>query len=292
MSYNYIKPTDQAHTIKVDSCLISALWKSGSARGCGVALFEVRTSFVGEGSSIEILVKGREYGKITKIKDSIFANHYCGEASIPKKTKPGEDIWFQVKLPKLGINGTSNVIPAKPPIELRKMAWDKKEARRGDTLKIGAELEGTADDEEADVVIYEYDRDGNHDKIADLPTKIKNGKIDLSWEFEYHEDTDEIPTDKEMKKYGKSYNPPEYFFVVVVDGQRIGENQESGLLQFKDIVTITLHDVNRNPVPDQKYTLTLPDGSTRKGALDAKGKAEEKDVPPGAYTVEFPEYGS
>ena len=90
------------------------------------------------------------------------------------------------------------------------------------------------------IIIYEFDRDGAHDKIVELPATVKNKKIELQWAYEYHEDTDEIPSDAEMQRYGRNYNPPEYFFTVKVDKQEFGKKQESGLLEFKDWIEIEL----------------------------------------------------
>lgn len=206
---------------------------------------------------------------------------------IPKDIKPDEDVWFEVKLSKLGLKGKSNAIPGMPEPVLTKIQWDKKEARRGDTVKLQAEFEQVADDTEAFVIIYEYDRDGNHDKIVTIPTTIKNRKIDLQWEYEYHEDVDEIPTDEEMKKYGKKYNPPEYFFVIDIDGYKLGEEQESGVLEFKDWIEIELRNKYGVPQNGVKFTVTTADGNKKQGQLDDKGYARIDDIPPGQYKVSF-----
>lgn len=42
-------------------------------------------------------------------------------------------------------------------------------------------------------------------------------------------------------------------------------------------------------IPGAPYVVTFADGSVRKGALDEKGHAALKNVPPGEYTVEFGE---
>lgn len=285
MNQTYTKQTDKSHIVKLDSALIYALWKCGSARGGAKAGLEVRTSFVGEGAAIEITVKGDDYGKITKHKDKIYGNRYYGEVDIPKKIKPGESVWFEVKLSRQGIKGESNVIPAGPPIELRRMQWDKKEARRGDVLKLTAELEGVEEGAEATVIIYEYDRDGHHDRIVSIPTQVKSRKVELDWEYRYEENVEEIPTDVELKKYGKSYNPPEYFFVVVIDGQRIGEKQESGLLEFKDTMRIRMEDAYGNPCKARKFTVRFADGSSRDVQTGDDGVVLVEKVPPGKVTI-------
>ena len=55
----------------------------------------------------------------------------------------------------------------------------------------------------------------------------------------------------------------------------------------KTWVGIELVDEDGNPVPDQRYELTLPDGSIRKGTLDANGKAMVRDIDPGTCWVSF-----
>ena len=289
MEYKFTKATDEQHKIKVDSNLLYAVWKSGCARGGAEADLEVRTSFVGQGADIEIICKGDDYGKIKKIKDKIHNNRYNGKMPIPKDITPGDNVWFEVKLSKQRLKGKSNTIPGMPEPVLRKIQWDKKEARRGDIVKLQAELEQVADNTEAFVIIYEYDQDGNHDKIVTIPTTIKNRKIDMQWEYEYHEDVDEIPTDEEMKKYGKKYNPPEYFFVIDIDGYKLGEKQESGLLEYKAWAGFYYKDNEDKPVPDKKYEIKLADGTKKTGKVDSNGYAKVDDMPPGKTYISFPD---
>ena len=91
-----------------------------------------------------------------------------------------------------------------------------------------------------------------------------------------------------MQKYGKSYNPPEYFFVIDIDGQQFGEKQESGLLLFKDYIELELKEENGSPIANEKYILHLADGTERRGSLDENGYAREENIPPGEINVEFP----
>jgi hypothetical protein len=172
------------------------------------------------------------------------------------------------------------------------MKWDKKEARRGDIVKLTADIDGVKDYSEVTIIIYEFDNDGNHDKIVALPTTVKNKKIELLWEYEYHEDTDDIPTNEQLQKYGKSYNPPEYYFVIEVDYLRFGDNQESGLLEFKDYLEIRMRDRSGQPAANIDFVATLPDGQQQKGKLDANGYARITGVPPGTCKIDFPSLGS
>ena len=92
-----------------------------------------------------------------------------------------------------------------------------------------------------------------------------------------------------MKEYGKSYNPPEYFFTIEIDGEIFGQKQESGLLTFKDWIEIELLDEEENPVGGAKYIILLADGSEISGNLDNDGYARIDDLPPGPFQVQFPD---
>jgi hypothetical protein len=288
MSLKFNKSTDTEHKEKLDSTISYAEWDAGFARGGNEIGFHVITSFVGEGAKIKITGKSVKGKKLGKIKDVIHGNSYYGKLTVPEDIKLGDSVYFEVELSQLGLKDESYRIPAGPPIKVTNMRWDKKEARRGDILKLTADIDEVRDGTEAKVFIYEHDQDGNHDKIVELPMKINDNKLDLAWEYEYHEDTDEIPTQEELEKYGKNYNPPEYFFVLEIDGQRFGEQQESGLLEFKDWIEIELKDRAGKPAENEEYIIILPDQSEQKGKLDAEGKAKIENVPPGRIEIEYP----
>jgi len=283
----YNKGTDSEHEIKLDSQLIYAAWRRGHARAGGTASFEVGTAFVGNGAKIKITGKSDGRTKLGKISDEIKNNKYIGEFEIPEDAEIDDMIYFEVKLSKNGLSGESNRIPVLPPVVVSDMKWSAEEARRGDLLTLSAKVQGCDDGDEGKLIIYEYDRDGVHDRITEIPIKVQDNKIETKWEYEYHEDTDEIPTDEELREYGKSYNPPEYFFLIEIDGQRFGEEQESGLLEFKDSIEIELSDAQGNPIAEAEYKIIMADGRELEGKLDKMGTARIAQVPPGRFSVEF-----
>jgi len=288
MDLKFTKSTDTEHEIELESSLISASWRSGKAIAGQTATFEVRTAFVGERAPIKIKGKSENGKKLGKIKDVIKRNKYVGEFEIPEDTELDDMVYFEVKLPKNGLEGESNRIPVFPPVRVFNLKWSVKEARRGDILTLSADVNGLRDHTEVTVIIYEYDRDSAHDKIIELPATVMNKRIELQWEYEYHEDTDEVPTQEELDKYGGKYNPPEYFFTVKVEDTEFGTEQESGLLEFKDWIEIELLDEDGNAVANEDYILHLPDGGQRRGTLDGSGQAREEGIPPGNVEIEFP----
>jgi type VI secretion system secreted protein VgrG len=56
----------------------------------------------------------------------------------------------------------------------------------------------------------------------------------------------------------------------------------------KEWIEIELVDKDGNPVPGEKYSIKLPDGSVAEGTLDSNGKARVDGVDPGNCEVTFP----
>lgn len=57
----------------------------------------------------------------------------------------------------------------------------------------------------------------------------------------------------------------------------------------KTWIKIELVDMRGKPVPDEKYRITLPDGTVQEGTLDGKGQAAVYDIDPGTCKVTFPD---
>lgn len=287
MSPKFDKSTDTKHKVKLESELVDAAWIGGVAYAGQKARFRVQTLFVGTGASIEVKGKSEKGKKLGKIKDTISGNLFMGEFEIPEDLEIGDRVLFEVELSKHGVSGESAMIPVRPAVTVTNMKWSAAEARRGDILTLKADVRGVADDTEVIVTIYEYDQDNIHDRITELKGKVKGQQLSLDWQYQYFEDTDEIPTEEELQQYGRSYNPPEYFFTVKVGDVEFGKKQESGLLKFKDFLEIRLVGRDGKPRKDEPFTVTLPDGSTKDGQLDAAGYARVDDVPPGRCTITF-----
>jgi len=283
----YKKQTDEIHEVKLDSKITNANWGQKIVTvGEKVNLF-VQTHFVGSGSEIEIKVRDKKGTKVEKLKGLVFDDQFSGSIVIPENAK--EEICFTAKLPKHGLEMKSKFIMVFPKININNLKWGQKEARRGDTVKLSADVENLIDGAEVLIIVYEYDADGAHDFITKFSCRVKNKKIQAEWAFEYHEDTDEIPTQEEKQRYGKDYSPPEYFFVIDFNGRIFGENRESGLLKFKDWLEIKVFDCGDTTFKNAKYVLHLPDGKTLEGSLNDEGYAKIEDIQPGRCKLDFPE---
>jgi len=279
----FTKSTDAEHEVKLDSTLVRASWLSGVAIAGQPAKFDVITSFVGNGAKIKITGMSEKGKKLGKISGEINNNVYVDAFLIPEDIEMDDEVYFEVELPKNGLSGESDRIPCIPPIEITNMRWSASEARRGDVLTLSADVEGVRPLTEVTITIYEFDRDGAHDRITELPGTVRNSKIEVQWEYEYHEDIDEIPTEEELQQYGRNYNPPEYFFTIKLGDVEYGREQESGLLTFKDWIEIRVLNYSGN----ESYILHLADGSERRGTFGEDGTAREEDVPPGRCSIEI-----
>jgi hypothetical protein len=281
----FTKSTDSEHEIKLTSHLVYATWTKGVAYGGQKARVEVGTAFVGNGAKIEIKGKSKDGAKLGKITGVIKNNRFLGELDIPEDIEIGDEVFFEVKLSKNGLSGESDRIPAQPAVRVSNMQWSAGEARRGDILTLSADVTGVKSGSEVLVKIYEYDRDGLHDPVVEFPATISSDKLECDWEYEYIEDTDEIPTDAEMQRYGRNYNPPEYFFTVRIGDQEYGREQESGLLTFKDWIQVTAARADGSPCADSEYKITLADGTRQEGRLDSNGQVRLEDMPPGRFRI-------
>ncbi len=275
----YKEKTDKTHQIKLESSIEQVLWTSTAAAPKGKVGIEVFTQFVGNNSEISIKISDKSGKTFETIKAKMSGNHFWKQITVPEKAK--EELYAEVKLPKHSLSKKSNGLYLFPLVEIKNLKWDKQEARRGDILKLTADIKGLADGNEAEIQIWEHDSDEAHDLITKFPALVKNRKVEAEWEFEYHEDTDDIPTEEESEN---GYNPPEYFFRINIGGV----SADSGLLEFKDWIEIELEEEDGSPIAKEEYVIKLPNGEERKGKLDQDGYCKEEDIPPGRIQIEFP----
>jgi hypothetical protein len=283
----YRKQTDTEHTEKLTSRMVTAEWVRKIAYAGDSLPLEVWTHFVGNGAAITIKVKNQKGKTVETLKGQVFGNRFAGRIVIPEKDV--EALVFTAKLSKHGLQADSNTCRILPPVKITNQKWDRQEARRGDVVKLTADTHNIADGEQLMLMIYEYDQDGAHDFIAKFPCRVRANKIDADWEYEYHEDTDEIPTDAEMQKGGRRYNPPEYFWVADLHGRRFGEKQESGLLKFKDWLEVLVTGADGEPLSNCDVTVKFADGTDKTVTTNGEGLARYQDLVPGPVEVEFEE---
>jgi len=60
-------------------------------------------------------------------------------------------------------------------------------------------------------------------------------------------------------------------------------------IEEKSWIEIEMVDEEDEPVPSEKYKITLPDDSVAQGTLDGKGFARVEGIEPGTCKITFPE---
>ena len=291
--HQFTASTDKEEKFKLDSNLIYATWTSAVAHGGQTAPLEVATAFVGQGAGIKIKGRSEKGKKLGEIDGVVKNNNFKGRFEIPEDIELGDEIYFEVELPKNKIKGESNRIPAFPPVRVSNLKWSAEKVRRGDLVVLSADLEGVREEAEVSVTVYENLADRAREKIVEFPATVQNKKIEVTWEFEYFESTLGIPTEKEQQESDQKlhYVHPEYFFTLKVGSEEYGRDRESGLLRFRDELEFTLVDEDGTPFASEDYVLLLADGNERKGTLDPDGHALETDLPPGEVMILLPERG-
>lgn len=239
---------------------------------------EVRTHLVGDGSDVDFEVRTKSGKTLGQATAQVGQNFCTLGFTIPEKT--AEDIFFEAELPDHGLKARSNLLRVLPRRVIRNARWDRKEARRGDVVKLLADTENIPDSTEVKVSIFEHDADEAHDLVAELAAPVKSNKVELEWEYEFHEDTDDISTDEESEK---GYSPPEYFFKVSLGPLWT----KSELLQFKDWLEISFPGG-----AGAEFVLHLADGKEKRGKFDDEGMARVEDLPPGPVRLEIPDQGT
>lgn len=275
----YLKPTDAIHKVTLPSAINLAMWDRSVASIGEEVGFQVYTHFVGNYNEVEIEFHNCNGRRLDRITVSTYGNKCSGTFTIPERVN--DFIYYDVRIRSLGLRCRSEHLVIVPPRTITNARWSQPEARRGDLLTLSADVDGVSDGTRARIQIYEHDDDGAHDFITELQGLVENSRIEVEWEYEYYEDTDEIPTDWESES---GYNPPEYFFRVSIDNI----SADSDLLTFKDWIEITIEDRTGVPVPNRRYILHLPDGSDRDGTSNNEGVVREEDVPPGPWWIELP----
>jgi len=276
--HQYQGQTDQAHRIELTSTIEHAVWdRSVGSIGEEVG-FEVYTHFVGNYNDVEIEFHNCNGRRLDRINVSTYGNKCGGRYVIPSGVN--DFIYYNVRIRQLGLRCRSEQLVIVPTRTITNARWSQPEARRGDLLTLSADVDNVRDGTRARIQIYEHDDDGAHDLVTELRGIVENRRIEVEWEYEYHEDTDEIPTEAEL---AKGYNPPEYFFRVSIDSI----SADSDLLTFKDWIEIEVRDEAGQIASNQDYILHLPDDSTRNGTTNEQGIVREEDVPPGPWWIEL-----
>ncbi len=162
--------------------------------------------------------------------------------------------------------------------------WSKSKARCGDEITLSCSTKSFPDGTQVTFKIYEKDTKGEDDYITTLLGNVKENRVEAKWKYEYHEDIDDVDSDKEQKE--KGYTKPEYYFKVKIEDKE----SKSGIVEFKDWIELECVDEEDNPLANEKFVLVSSDGKRVEGQLNEKGFAKVSNLPPAKkWEVEFPD---
>ena len=270
--------TSQAKKVALPSSIEQVMWSKRLAAVGGLVGLEVQTLYIGNNSEIQVELTDASGKSLGKYSERTAGNKFWAQIRVPADVR--DELYATVKLPKHGLQKKSPPLKVVPPVQITNAKWDKSEVRRGDTLKLTADVKGVPEGVEALIQIFEHDESGANELVSTFTSPVRNKKIEAEWEFEYHGDVKQIPTSEETEK---GYQPPRYFFRVSV-AEIVGD---SGLMQFQDWIEWELVDPLGNPIPNAEYELQLPDGSKKKGKLTGGGTMQLDGIPPGPSKIDI-----
>ncbi len=110
-------------------------------------------------------------------------------------------------------------------------------------------------------------------KVDELSGENKGGKAEAECVYHYEHDPENPLTEK-----------PQFTFKAKA---LRAEEVESGTVEIEANITLSLLDEQGKGIPQIKYTLYSPDGTTIEGTTDDTGKIMHNNVIPCPYTLVF-----
>ncbi|UCF64274.1 MAG: PAAR domain-containing protein [bacterium] len=157
--------------------------------------------------------------------------------------------------------------------------WSKDKAEVGEKVKMSVDVEGFENGTKATVQIFKRDIREPDVIVESKVVEVKSNKIETEWEYQI---TDSETEDVDALSH---YSHATYYFVA-----QIGDcSSRSNLLGLDDSIDINATDENGDPLANESYRVFLSTGEIREGSLDSNGHAKLEDVPPGRWSVVFPD---
>jgi len=151
----------------------------------------------------------------------------------------------------------------------------------GRPVKLLIDFQGFPDGRLVQFEVWRKTRQGE-EKVTQVNGVTKGGKAYAIWNPDFGEYTVEL---KENEGEIGQVKEEKYYFIAKIDDKEA----KSGDLEFTYPLDIYLVDPDGKPLDDVEYTITLSDGSKRKGKF-LGGLAELKDVPMGKFKIEVDGY--
>jgi uncharacterized Zn-binding protein involved in type VI secretion len=162
------------------------------------------------------------------------------------------------------------------PGKITSAKWEKARAKCGDKIKMLVETQDFEDETPAKFIIWEEDVDGKNDFINEIDRNVQGNKVEATWSFS----PEQMQLTLEDEEAEKEEGEPEFFFSVEIEGSEA----RSEILTFSYPLDIYVEDTDGKPLDNVEYTVTLSDGSQRRGKL-TNGSAKIDDASYGKFTI-------
>jgi hypothetical protein len=194
----------------------------------------------------------------------------------PDNSKAGGVLGGQIK--RLGVPQGNYTVKLQGIVNAQ---WSTQQADVGQAVTIQVDTVGFDNGEEA--VLQIFVRDGNYTdhQLAILKTTVNNDSVSQQWTMEVDEKYLSICDAKATKK---KYSRPFFFYRVTVGGSV----EQSGILEIKDSIEISIVDEQNNPCANERIKVALPSGEIKEEQVDGSGKKKLEKLPPGKYSIRFP----
>lgn len=194
---------------------------------------------------------------------------FIGETGAGAPAPPPPTQQTEKKLVKADFGQPGKVVSAE---------WEKTQLKIGDQVKLTVNAKDFEDGTPVRFMVWESK--GSQETIIDqIDGTIQGNKAEISWKHSLEERKEDLKGDVTDKE------EPKYYFVVDIEG----EEKKSEPLTFTYPLDIYLEDEKGNPLDDVEYTITLPDGTEKKGKFK-DGHAKIDEAPYGKFTIEINKY--
>ena len=156
--------------------------------------------------------------------------------------------------------------------------WEKNTAKSTDQVKMTAKLKDYEDGTSAHFLVWDQ-KGEDQTVIEQMDGEVQQNKVEAKWKPSPNQTEDELREEVEEEK------DQEFYFIVDIEGAE----KKSGPLKITYPVDICVEDENGNPIDGVAYTVTLSDGTKKKGKFQ-KGHAKIDDAQYGRFTIEIEGY--
>ena len=279
---------DKEEVFKLPSAILECLWQDKAGYVNGASTLEVRTAFVADGSPIQVTLKGRDGSTLEVLKGNVYAGLYRKQVVLGAKASGG--VFFEVELPEHNLKGPGPALKTAGTIVLSEPKWTDKATGKAVTLlkrhtevDIEVKAQGAPDGAEASVTVKQKLGENRIQDLVTVPVKVQDGKIALTWIFDYRKDTASLSSQEQKNLTAETYQAPKLYF----EAHCLGASIKGPEADFLDWIRCEMLDADALRMANRKFKVTFPDGKSSEVETDELGILWMEDVPPGEFTLEL-----